>query len=55
MKDALKGKHYGNDEVKIAVKNWLCKQPPKFYETGIHAFIQRWSTAIACDGDYVEK
>ena len=41
--------------MKIAVKNWLCKQPPKFYKTGIHALIQSWNTAIERNGDYVEK
>ena len=56
IKDALRGKHYGNDEeVKIAVKNWLCKQPPKLYKTGIHVLIRRYNTAIERDGDYVEK
>ena len=56
IKDALRGKHYGNDEeVKIAVKNWLCKQLLEFYKTGIHAFIQWWNTAIEYNGNYVEK
>ena len=40
IKDALRDKHYGNDkEVKITFKNWLCKQPPEFYKTGIYALI----------------
>ena len=40
MKDALRGKHYGNDKkIKTGVKNWLCKQLPEFHKTGIHAFI----------------
>ena len=56
VKDALIGKHYGNDEeVKIVVKNWFCKQPPEFYKTGIHAFIRRWNTAIEHNVDYIEK
>ena len=55
MKDALEGTHYGNDEVKIAVKNWLHKQPPEFYKTKIHALVQRWSTAIECGGDFGVK
>ena len=33
MKDALRDKYYGNDEeMKIAVKNWLRKQAPEFYK-----------------------
>ena len=56
MKDALRDKHYGNDEeMKIAVKNWLRKQSPEFYKTRIHALIQRWNSAIERDVDYVEK
>lgn len=56
MKEALRGEHYGNDEeVKSAVRNWLRKQPPEFYEAGIHALIRRWNRAIERGGDYVEK
>ena len=37
MTDALRGKHYSNnEEVKIAVKNWVLKQPPEF--------LQNWNT-----------
>ena len=56
MKDALRDKHYGNDqEMKIAVKTWLRKQPPEFYKTGIYPLIRRWKTSIERDGDYVEN
>ena len=56
MKNALKGKRYGhNEEVKIAVNNWLRKQPTEFYKTGIQTLIQMWNTAIERDGDYVDK
>ena len=42
MKESLRGKHYENDEeVKTAVKKWLCEQSPEFYEAGIHALIRR--------------
>ena len=41
IKDALRGKHYGNnEEVKIVVKNWLRKQLHEFYKTGMHALFK---------------
>ena len=40
IRDAVRGKHYGNnEEVKISVKNWLYEQPLEFYKTKIYAFI----------------
>lgn len=41
MKRALKGKGYdGDEEVKIAIRNWLKQQPAKFYGAMIHAAIR---------------
>ena len=56
MKESLRGKHYASDEeMKTAVIKWLKEQSTEFYETGIHALIQRWNIAIERNGDYVEK
>ena len=56
MKEGLQGNQYGNDnEVKTAVLNWLRHQPAEFYNTGIHAFVHRWTLALERGGDYVEK
>ena len=56
MKEELSGKHYADDkEVKTAATNWLCCQPFEFYKGGIHAFIERWKTAVENDGDNFEK
>ena len=47
---------YARDgEVKTAVMKWLKEQSIKFYETGIHALIQRWNIAIERNGDNIEK
>ena len=49
-------KHYENDEeVKTAVRKWLCEQLLEFYEAGIHALFRIWNSAIERGGDYVEK
>ena len=42
MKEGLWGNPYGSDnEVKTAVLNWLRHQPAEFYNTGIHALVQK--------------
>ena len=47
MKEDLRGKHYASDkEVKTAVMNWLNEQSAEFYESGIHALVQRWNIVI---------
>ena len=51
MKEELRGKHYADDEVKTAARNWLCSQPSEFYKAIIHAPIQRWKTVVEKDGD----
>ena len=56
MKEALRGNRYStDDEVKAAIKGWLREQSADFYNAGIHALLQRWTTAIQRGGDYVEK
>ena len=55
-KEGLRGNRYRNDyKVKTAVLNWLRHQPAEFYNTGIHAFVHRWTVALEGGVDYVEK
>ena len=39
MKEELRGKHYADDKVKTAARNWLRSQPSEFYKAGIYALI----------------
>lgn len=56
MKDALRGKHYGDDgDVIDAARRWLRHRPVEWYHAGIQALPLRWRKAVALNGDYVEK
>ena len=56
LKDAIRGKRYGNDlEVIDDVRSWLRHRPVEWYRAGIQALISRWRKAIDLNGDYVEK
>lgn len=45
MKEELRGKLYGGEELKTAVRKWL-HQWPEFHKAGINALICRWNTDI---------
>ena len=56
LKDAHRGIHFEDEEaVKISVRQWVRKQNPAFYRTGIHALVKRWTKTVEKDGDYIEK
>lgn len=55
MKKALRGQCIFNDnEMKEVICTLLRKQSINFYETGIHALIQKWDTTIEKERDYVK-
>jgi histone-lysine N-methyltransferase SETMAR len=56
MKDALRGRKFGNDdEIKEAVHSWLKGQPKTFFSDGIKKLVQRYEKCIQKEGGYVEK
>ncbi|GFS22286.1 histone-lysine N-methyltransferase SETMAR [Elysia marginata] len=46
MKQGLRGKHYDDDEVKIAIRTLLKEQQIQFYKAGIRALVKRWNVAL---------
>ena len=44
-----------DDEVKVAVHDWLCSQPETFFCSGIKKLTDRWAKCIKKKGDYIEK
>jgi histone-lysine N-methyltransferase SETMAR len=55
LKDAIRGKKFGSDEVIEEVKKWLRVQDSDWYNRGMHGLVSRWRKAVEVDGDYVEK
>jgi len=56
LKDHLGGMKFDtDDDVKIAVQNWLHIMPETFFSAGIRALPTRWKKCIEVQGDYVEK
>lgn len=55
LKEHLRGCRFNDlDEVKTAVKSWVKKQPPEFFQNGFDAWVQRWRKCVQIHGDYVE-
>jgi len=44
-----------NEEVQLAVHDWLRSQPKDFFSRGIHALPKRCNTCVERNGDYIEK
>jgi hypothetical protein len=56
LKDALRGRRFGNDdELKEALHSWLTAQPKTFFSDGIKKLVQRCEKCVEKKGDYVEK
>jgi len=56
LKEAMGGKYFRSDEeVHLAVHEWLHCQPKEFFSGGIRALPKRWNTCMECNGDYIEK
>ena len=56
LKEAMGGKKFRSDEeVRLAVHEWLRGPPKDFFSKGIYALCKRWRIFIECGGDYVEK
>ena len=56
LKEHLRGQRFADDnEVMSVVQTWLLASPKSFYLAGIHNLVDRWTTCVARQGDYVEK
>jgi histone-lysine N-methyltransferase SETMAR len=56
MKEHLRGQKFADDnEVMEAVQSWLKAMPKSFFLKGICKLVDRWTTCVAKQGDYVEK
>jgi hypothetical protein len=56
LKEQLAGRRFhSNEEVEMAVSEWLGMQQPDFYRDGIFKLVPRWDRCIGVVGDYVEK
>ena len=56
MKKTLAGRHSASDDdVIVAVEEFLESQTKTFFYTGIKGLQHRWSKCSANEGDYVEK
>ena len=56
LKNALRGRRFAaDDEVKVAVHDWLRSQPQTFFSNGIKKLTDRWAKCIEKKGDYTEK
>jgi hypothetical protein len=45
-----RGVFYNNEEVEVAVREWLQRQQPHFYHDGIFELVTRWDTCISVLG-----
>lgn len=58
LKKHLGGQRYDgddDDDVKMAVLQWLANQAPGFYEDGIQKLVVRYDKCLNIGGNYVEK
>jgi hypothetical protein len=56
LKDALSGTQFrDDDEVWLAVHEWLRSHPKEFFSRGIYALVKRWRRCNELEGDYIEK
>jgi len=56
MKEHLRGQKFADDDrVMEAVQSWLKAMPKSFFLVGICKLVDRWTTCVAKQGDYVEK
>jgi hypothetical protein len=56
LKQLLAGRQFhNNEEVEMAVNEWLCMQEPDFYRDGIFKLVPKWDKCISVLGYCVEK
>ena len=55
LKNAVSGTQFWyNDEVQLAVHEWLRTSPKELFSRRIYALVKRWHKCIQLERDYVE-
>ena len=56
LKKGIRGFHFQSDEeVVMAVEEWVNGKDPDFFSSGLMALEHRWSKCITLEGNYIEK
>ena len=56
LKNDIRGLHFRSDEeVVMAVEEWLNEKDPDFFSSELMALEHRWSKCITLEGNYIEK
>ena len=56
LKKDIRGLHFRSDEeVVMAVEEWVNGKDPDFFSSGLMALEYRWSKCITLEGNYIEK
>ena len=56
LKKDIHGRHFrSNEEVVVAVEEWVGDKNPGFFSFGLMAMEHRWSKCIILEGNYIEK
>ena len=56
LKKDIRGRHFrSNEEVVVAVEEWVGDKDPGFFSSGLIALEHRWSKCIILEGNYIEK
>ena len=56
LKKDIPGLHFLSDEeVVMAVEEWVSRKDPDFFSSGLMALEHHWSKCIALEGNYIEK
>ena len=56
LKKDIRRRHFrSNEEVVVAVEEWVGDKDPDFFSSGLMALEHRWSKCIILEGNYIEK
>ena len=56
FKKYIRGLHFRSDEeVLMAVEEWVNGKDPDFFSSGLMAIEHRWTKCITLEGNYIEK
>ena len=56
LKKDIRGLHFRSDEeVMMAVEEWVNGKDPDFFSSGLTALEHHWSKCITLEGNYIEK
>ena len=56
LKKNIHGLHFRSDEeVMMAVEEWVNGKDPDFFSSGLMTLEHRWSKCITLEGNYIEK